>query len=350
MPMFAVFVGTNLQKKILTTLYSQISQNELMILSLDDYYRFGLIFDRFHNVCILNDRNKKPWYDRNTIQKMFSLFPFLWQLFKISRSIKNFIFFVDTGVLERSAISFLNILGCKTIVLQDALKRIPKYASKRSLTWFGGGGASVYLLTGKRFVAMVRKGIIKVVGSPLYSNAVSEYPIGNKILLINQCFAHYGETSEREEYNFILDLLKDIKHHGEIELRLHPHNSYDLYKNLNSSNVIVTRNKPLKNSLMDAGIVIAINSTVIIEALCFGRPVLTLDWHPSPYYQPIKKGIIRCLSVQQLNYELTRWRQGQIKFKDFADDVWEEAAALIECSGNESIQRICKAINYLTFQ
>jgi hypothetical protein len=257
----------------------------------------------------LKDFGMKPWYERSRKLKLISLIPYVWQIVWLSRQFKYFVFFADTGILERTAIGILNRLGCRTIVLQDAMKRKPVFGKPRSLTWFGGGGAHLYLIMGERYLSMLSGKRSEVVGSPIYQNKVTPLPLGKNILLVNQCFARYGESTEIEEFEFIKEVVQAAEKYGPIELRLHPHNNATRYYDLKSSKIQVTQQGPVKKSIENAGIVLAINSTVILEALTSGRPVLTLDWHPSPFEQPIRQGITRCASLNDMSNVLQDWNK-----------------------------------------
>ncbi len=254
-------------------------------------------------------------------------------------------FFVDTGVLERSAIFFLQALGCKVAVLQDALKRRPKFGSQRSLTWFGAGGADLYLLMGERYRSMVRSGrAVEIVGSPIYNNRIESLPLGKNILVVNQCFAKYGEVSPDIEYNFIARVLEDAVCYGPVELRLHPHNELKRYRNLASPHISVTHKRPLRKSLIDAGIVLSINSTVILEALALGRPVLTLAWHPSPFDQPVNEVVTCCKDQKQMCAALERWRNNPQPAKAEPDKLQSIKGSFIAYDGDESKKRIIAAL------
>ena len=345
----AIAIATGIQEKICRLIYPALNKSALLghpeIVSFERYYRLGLCHDGFENVRIIRDLLPQPWYDRSRALKLLSLVPYLWQLFFMSFKTRHFVFFVDTGVLERSAIFFLKALGCKVAVLQDALKRRPTFGPQRSLTWFGGARADLYLLMGERYRAMVRPdNIVKIVGSPLYSNSIDPLPLGKNILVVNQCFAKYGEVSPDVEYNFIVRVLEDAVRYGPVELRLHPHNDSKRYRNLASPHIRVTQKRSLRQSLMEAGIVLGINSTVILEALALGRPVLTLAWHPSPFDQPVDDVVTRCNDRKQMCTALERWKNNQQSFTAEPEKVHEIIDSFIACEGNESIKRIVEIL------
>ncbi|MFC1813509.1 hypothetical protein ACFL03_12560 [Thermodesulfobacteriota bacterium] len=345
----AMVVGTFQQQRIAREIIPLFKAENYIhiptIVSLDGYYQFGLKLDNLGPVMSLNSIAHSPWYDRPFLLKLCSLLPFIFQMFLISRRFSYVLFFVDTGALERTAIIVLKRLGCRTIVLQDAMKRKPRYDKPGSLTWFGSGGADLYLLTGKRYLSMVQCNRSTVVGSPIYSNQVIAKPLGNKILVINQCFARYGEMSVSEEVAFAKKVVENASAFGPVELKLHPHNNPREYSLLRRPGVEVTQHKPLSRSLEDAGIVLSVNSTVILEALVLGRPVLTLDWHPSPFEQPVRTGITRCESLNEMCKALNRWRQVGPKSLLFPiQAVQQEVEEFIAYSGNDAKMRIAKAI------
>ena len=138
MPRTGIFIGTALQMRIFRELQEEMlkdtSTSRPLAILLEDYYRFGISLKGYKNQLKLYNPIAMPWYDQQPILKLFSLVPYIFQIYWLSRKCKKFVFFVDTGVLERSAIKVFNILGCRTIVIQDALKRIPKNANKNALT------------------------------------------------------------------------------------------------------------------------------------------------------------------------------------------------------------------------
>lgn len=349
-PRLAIFVGTELQKRILVTLYPElvkkIHPSTLIIISLDSYYQFDLNLNEFDKVKNLAGFFKKPWYNRGPLLKLLSLFLFVWQILRLSYRCSHFLFFVDTGLIERTAITLLNLLNRRTAVLQDAMKRQPRQGEKRSLSWFGDGNADLYMLIGERYISMIRRerSEVKVVGSPIYSNEFVQLPPGKKILVFNQCFACYGETSEEVEYNFIRQVVEKASIHGPVELRLHPHNDPHLYKRLASDKIDVTYRKSLSSSLQEAGIVLAINSSAILESLASARPVLTLDWHPSPFRHLIKTGITRCADIDQMVYYLEKWEKGALTPEEIGKKNSRELIAHIAYSGPEAINRITDEI------
>lgn len=347
----AIAIGTGIQEKICRAIYPVLRQSSLLsrpeIVSLERYYRLGLCHDGFEHLRILRDSLPQPWYERSRVIKLLSLAPYLWQLFLMSFKTKHYVFFVDTGILERSAIFFLRALGCKVAILQDALKRRPTSGSQRSLTWFGGGGADLYLLMGERYRPMVWSGrTVEIVGSPIYKNGIEPLPPGKNILIINQCFAKYGEVSLEDEYNFVVQVIEYAVCYGPVELRLHPHNEPKRYMNLSSSRVKVTKRRPLRQSLTDAGIVLTINSTVILEALALGRPVMTLAWHPSPFGQPVNDVVTRCNNQGQMCAALERWKKNQQPLTVEPEKLQKIINSFIACDSDESKNRIVKALEF----
>jgi hypothetical protein len=268
------------------------------------------------------------------------LIPFIAQIYKLSRKYKNFVFFVDTGVLERTAIKVLNFLGRRTIVVQDALKRIPKSKNTKSLTWFGGANASCYLLTGSRYASMVTNNKYKIVGSPIYENTIKNVSLGTKILVINQCFARYGEMSTIDELSFMEKVVKKVVSFGPVELRLHPHNDIFAYKHLEQYGIEISKNKSLSSSIKEAGVVIGVNSTALLEAMTMMRPVIIMDWHPSPFENPIKLGIIRCRNISDMCSVLENWKKVGRLTSSSEYKIKKEILSHIAYSGQESVDRI----------
>ncbi len=341
----AIAIATGIQERICRAIYPALSKSVRIghpeIISLEGYYRLGLGYAGFEHVRIFRDRLTQPWYDRSRALKLLSLGPYLWQIYLTSLRARHFLFFVDTGVLERSAIILLKALGCKVAVLQDAMKRRPNVGSQHSLTWFGGGGANLYLLMGERYRSMVWSNkAIEIVGSPIYSNSIDPLPLGKNILVVNQCFAKYGEVAPDVEFNFIDRVIGDAIRFGPVELRLHPHNDSHRYRKLASFQVRVTQRRPLMQSLSEAGIVLSINSTVILEALALGRPVLTLAWHPSPFNQPVDDVVTRCSNHKEMCTALERWKNDRQSLIITPDKLRGTMNSFIACEGDASIERI----------
>lgn len=345
----AFFVGTALQERIVLEIFSNLyglpPDKMPKILSLNNYYKLGLRIDNLSITHTFKEVITKPWYDRPLSLKICELFPFILQLIFVSRLSKYFIFFVDTGILERVAIHILKQMGGRILVLQDGLKRKPKTRGPGSLTWFGGGGAHRYLLMGKRYLSMIKNKSADIVGSPIYNNRVFPVPRGEKILFINQCFARYGEISEDDEFSFVQQIVKTASAYGPLEVRLHPHNNFRRYCHLKSPQVEISIQKPIAQSLKDAGIVLAINSTVILEALVLGRPVVTLNWHPSPFEQPIGNVVIQCWSINEMRDILSYWQRDKTNaLCPSIEDVQEEVENFIAFSRHESSARIIESI------
>lgn len=347
----AVVVGTNLQKRILSEIYGKLREKlypyETIIISLESFYQFDVTLNEFADVLKPRSLFNKPWYDRKVFHKLISLPGFIWNFIRLSGDCTHFLFFVDTGLLERSAIMTLNLLGRYTIVLQDAMKMPPRFASKRSLRWFGGGNAALYLLIGERCLPMIQRGESRIVGSPIYDNRYKKLPRGGKILILNQCFARYGEVTEEFEYSFIKQVVDVASQFGTVELRLHPHNIPEKYEDLISENIEVSYNIPMSDSFEEAGILLAVNSSAILEALAVGIPVLTMDWYPSPFeHHQIERGVISCESIEVLREKLCCWKTGKELFTDLTDEnIQKELQAHIAFSGKESIDVIAGEIN-----
>ena len=314
------------------------------ILSLENYYQFDSNLHELGKVILLKDIIDKPWYDRSSFLKLLSLPGFIWQFFLFSQKFSFFLFFVDTGVLERTAIKVLKFLGGHTIILQDGVKRKPAHEPPGALTWFGGAGADLYLIMGKHYLEMTGKKNTEIVGSPIYNNKVRAATHGNKILIVNQCFARYGETTKKIEFQFIKQIVKAASDYGKVELRLHPHNNPEQYIKLQSSGVDVSWKRPLKKSLDNAGIVIVINSTVIMEALIRNLPVVILQWHPSPFLQPFNTGIIKCKNISEMHTALKSWAQGKSLCPEPVEIIQKDIQSFVAFTGHESVALIVKTL------
>ncbi len=345
----AIVVGTDVQRRIAEKLQPRLSGSRYgdppAIVSLADYYRFGLRGDELRNVITVPNRLARPWYGWRPWQKPVPLAMFLADFLVLTRRYEGFLFLVDTGVLERSAIRMLRFLRRRTIVLQDALKRKPRDARPGSLRWFGGGGADLYLLMGERFRDMVMGGRVAIVGSPLYSTQPVARSEGNKILVVNQCFARYRETSLEVEVEFVREVVQVARAFGDVEVRLHPHNDPQAYEFLVEDGIEVTRDRELTSSLAEAGIVLAINSTVAMEALAAGSVVVLLTWHPSPYDCPVRRGAISCRDLEELAELLQTWSRGELGASASPAEVASELTALIGFEGDASLDRIAEELD-----
>jgi hypothetical protein len=346
-PVTGIFIGTALQKRLFLEIQEEMlkdaSASPPLVILLEDYYQFKIDLDGYPNQLRLRNPIAMPWYDQHPLLKLFSLVPYIFQLYWLSRKCDKFVFFVDTGVLERTAIKVFNKLECRTIVIQDALKRIPKNARKKALTWFGSADASLYLLTGRRYVPMITNRKFAIVGSPIYKNNLQRVPPGKKILIINQCFARYGEMKINDELAFMEDIVKTASNYGQVELRLHPHNDPMLYKHIESDDIDVTQKKPLVHSLEEAGIVIGVNSTVLLEAMTMMRPMIVLEWHPSPYFNPIAAGTVRCRTISEMCAALERWKNGERMVN--ISELKKEIDSHITYTGRDAIHRIISKLS-----
>lgn len=343
-------MGTKVHEKIVRNILKSVRSNHVIrqvnIVSLEELYRFPMSYEELGKILFLKDIFFRSWYERSPFIKIISLLPVLFQIAILSIGSKYFLFFVDTGILERSAIGLLNCMGCKTLVLQDAMKRYSKIEDKKSITHFGRAKAGRYLLTGVKYLSMVPPGSGIVVGSPIYECVAKTSPLGRKILIVNQCFAHYREISFYEEYRFIAKVARKAAVFGPVEIRLHPHNDFIRYQQLGSELIEISQEKPLLQSLNEAAIVLAVNSTVILEALALGRPVVILRWHPSPFTLPIKEGVNYCDSIDEMSSLLNDWmgRRREAIIPSMAL-VQKEIDSHIAFSGEASIREICNGIS-----
>ena len=347
----SIFIGTGIQEKltarILPHLLKSLSAESISIVSLEKLYRLGTGKINFQSVIHINDFQWLPaWYDRSRELKLLTLIPYSIQISKLGIKSKNNLFFVDTGILERSAIFILNKMKRKTIVLQDAMKRKPKDGEKGIINWFGNGKAGNYLVMGQYYYEMISSRKAHIVGSPLFKNKISSRQTkGNKILFINQCFSKYRETTIEEETGFVKEIISTVSKLGPLEIRLHPHNDFSIYKPLSGKNIEISQKKPLAESFKEAGIVLAINSTTILEALAYGLPVLVLEWHPTKFELPIQENVMHCKSPEEMTDILLTWKKNKNDFYNPSiTSIQKELKNHIAFSGQESIDNISKAI------
>ena len=190
---------------------------------------------------------------------------------------------------------------------------------------------------------MIKNQKFDIVGSPIYENRLKKVPPGNKILVINQCFARYGEMKISDELAFMEEIVNTASTYGPVELRLHPHNDPVVYKHLQTDGIDVTQKKPLIHSLEAAGIVIGVNSTVLLEAMTMMRPMIVLEWHPSPFFNPIEAGMIRCRTISEMCDALEKWKKGERLISNL--ELKKEIDYHIAYTGRDSICRIIKKLS-----
>jgi hypothetical protein len=252
--------------------------------------------------------------------------------------------------LDRSAIGLLKFLHRCSIVVQDGLKLPLMNGNKKALLWFGSGNADHYLLLGDRYIPLIQRGNTMVTGSPVLNGTVKPLPPGNRILVVNQTPARYGYITEDMEFALIQNVVERASRYGDVELRLHPHNNVSRYETLNSRRVEVTVNKPLFNSIADAGIVLCIRSTTILEAISYGRPVLVLDWFPSKYQNTIQKGTTSCRSIDEMCAVLKVWKENRSKPMCHVEEIQRKLKSFVAYSGEDSAKRIHEAIENIMRQ
>jgi hypothetical protein len=345
---FAIVVGTALQERITRSILPGFNETSRIgnptVISLENFYQFGIDLTDYDHVVRMKSLISKPWYDRSPALKVLSLPHYLWQIFLLSGKFRYFVFYTDTGILDRSAIVLLKFLGRCSIVVQEGLKLPLLSGNKRALLWFGSGNADHYLLIGDRYIPLIQKGNIIVTGSPVLNKNVKSLPLGNNILVINQTPARYGYITEDMEFSLIQKVVDRASRYGRVELRLHPHNNAVRYEKLNSQDVEVTVNKPMIDSLSEAGIVLCIRSTVILQSLAAGRPVLILDWFPSNYQNIFKAGTTSCKNLDEMNSALKLWRDNKSALMDPIEDIQRELHSFVAYSGQDSAKRINKEI------
>ncbi|MFO7559258.1 MAG: hypothetical protein R6X10_10550 [Desulfobacterales bacterium] len=344
----AIVVGTALQERITRSILPGFNETSRIgsptIISLENFYQFRIDLTGYTRVIRMKSPISRPWYDRRPILKIVSLPHYLWRIFLLSRKFRYFIFYTDTGILDRSAIVLLKLIGRHSIVVQEALKLPLLSGNKRALLWFGSGNADHYLLIGDRYIPLIQKGNVIVTGSPVLNGNVKPLPPGNRILVVNQTPARYGYITEDMEFSLIQEVVDRASQYGDVELRLHPHNNAARYEKLNSPVVEVSVNKPLFDSISESGIVLCIRSTVILEAISYGRPVLVLDWFPSNYQNTIRKGTTSCKSIDEMCDALKVWKENHTVPMTSMEEIQRELKSFVAYSGEDSVKRITKAI------
>ncbi len=344
-PRLAVFVGTGLQARIAAAIVPDLTTVcDVEVVSLDPLYQFGIDLTWTDDVHTIGRRHGDAWYERSRLQKARLLPGFCARMTRLAQRVTHALFYVDTGILERTAIRILGGLGVRTVVLQDAMKRRPKQGPEGGLTWFGAGGADLYLVCGERYRALCPPDRTRVVGSPILPSRLTADTGGDQITFVNQCFARYGEVDLETEVAFVREVVSAARKYGPVEVRLHPHNDPAAYAGLAGSpgaqSVRVVQHDPLPETLAAARVVMGVNSTVLLEALAVGIPVFSLAWHPSPFELPVGPVVHRCDSLGAMERSLA-------SMPDPPDSVAvaQELEAHVAASGQEAVTRITRAID-----
>ena len=151
----------------------------------------------------------------------------------------------------------------------------------------------------------IREGInadkIEITGQPRYDNwqkhRAKSSPINTGkpiIVFASQPFALYQECSKEEEDSFLVNLAKTMAQIEGLDfwIKLHPRDSKDYIHNLFSSagikDITLVNDKDIYEVLNQADLLLAVNSTVISEAIFLGIPVIIIDFPCSPWSEPEK--------------------------------------------------------------
>jgi hypothetical protein len=255
----------------------------------------------------------------------------------------------DFGTLEQSLLRVTRSLGVRSLVVQDgvigpaqpkalrgrhgsggplfALKWLLKVFLQRALlgissSRFGHGGTDLVAVTGQYvkdfLIAQGRRAEeVLVVGQPRFdalerrTSRVARpacarqlnLPEDRKVVLfITQAFSTYGYLSEEEEEATVEKILDGLVALGPDVcrvLKLHPQERPDRYAPLLTrrgwnDKVIVTKDVDLPSLLRCSDLVVTVNSTVALEAVILGIPIITVNLSAEGDYFPYaEEGVAR---------------------------------------------------------
>ncbi|MFQ5706218.1 MAG: UDP-N-acetylglucosamine 2-epimerase [bacterium] len=105
------------------------------------------------------------------------------------------------------------------------------------------------------------------------------------ILYASHPFSHYGRFSAFYEDQMLKAVLQTIKELGpeySLTIKLHPseseHRFHHVLRKLGGDNVSTTRNLNIYDLFKECSLVVGAASTVILEAMLFKKPIITLDF------------------------------------------------------------------------
>ncbi|WP_027359465.1 hypothetical protein [Desulforegula conservatrix] len=348
-----IVIGTYYQKKIADEIYKPIANlhsiEKLFIISLENYYKFGIEFCNKQKILLLHNYLKKPWHDCNKIIKLMHLTIALANFIFLSQKIKYFIFLEDSGAIEFFTIKMLMKTGCKVLVLQDGIKS-DQQNIKRPNTFlniaFGKSGADLYLLRGLIYKKYIRnKSKTEIVGSPIRRTHKNCNKSIIKILIVHQCFYRFNLCEKKYEIDFYSHIAKSCSEFGNVELRIHPQGDPTFFSFLKKDGVDVTwREKDIEQSINESSVIASVSSTVIHDAIWANKPVFILDWHKSKARIPSYAGCTVCKNSSNFIKELNNFKSDD--FENLRSQKNNRKnQLLIAYSGFDSIRRICKSIN-----
>lgn len=347
-----IVIGTHYQSLITDKIYNDLKKlNKLAdckIISLEKYYRFGIKFCNKDKIIYPPNLFRKGWHDCNKSVKIIYLLSLLCSFLLLSKQIKYFIFFEDSGVLEYLTIKLLLLIGCKVVILQDGIKSDKQFIKKNSSfkRGFGKSGANLYLIRSNIYkYYILKKSKIIVVGSP-FNYLRDKLSISkNKILLIHQCFHKYKITPEQYEIDFYSNIARICHNYGPVELRIHPQGDPSRFLFLRKHGIDITwREKDISQSIAESNIVASVSSSAIADGILSDKIVIILDWHISEHRIPYRRGVTVCRSIVEFSEVLNRLSLEPQANKSSLLNV-NEKKRLVTFWGTKSIQKICSSID-----
>ena len=204
------------------------------------------------------------------------------------------------------------------------------------------------------FKEVLHKGIrrekLAIVGNPVYDSAPPlpversvdvrfffGLPPDRKIVLFGmQCFHRHKVAKIDDEIAIVKDLVDLFREIPSFDLiiKLHPENDYDMYRELffkwnppSTVHLIKDEFSP-RELLAISDAFMTVYSTMALEALVYGIPVITLDYTPVRHRLNLEPATFSAKSSQDLKRILSEWRDDtHILIKDKVKQVLDSELA-----------------------
>ena len=232
---------------------------------------------------------------------------------------------------------------------------------------YGDGGASAMAVPSDYYVEYYRAALkncplLKVTGIPRFDNLLESREKfierqgkekssaeNKRILIISQPFWRYGELTQEkhfENYRSIFVGLNNIVQELSIEvvLRLHPSDQMQdicpFFENLRLQVTVQSSENPIYKVLPDFDLVIGCTSTVLIEALIVGIPVISWQRNmPSPGSFISNLNILAVYDIEQLIQgvkEIFSTKQNNTSESALVDEIGH-----LDGAASEKVARLC---------
>ena len=194
----------------------------------------------------------------------------------------------DWGPIEQTCIRTAEQYGTQTIFLQDGMHQaFPLDPQDRIHSpRLSDGGCDLSLVwTAETIEQLAARGIygdLRVTGNPRYDRLFNlvrkKSENGYTVLLATQCFARYGQTTPAQEVSMYERILRQLLERKDVRvlIKLHPQTnieqSYHKLAEGFGERVAIVENEDSLETLEQVDAVVAISSTVYLEALSAGIP------------------------------------------------------------------------------